>query len=139
MYNNNSYHKKLFSGKFADREERIAMNGKRIYKSEHNKRIAGVCGGIADYFGINPTIVRIIWFVFTSFYGIGVALYIICSLVMPSESAVMSQMREESEVTIDSSDRTTTYGYDPAADPEDGPSAVRGSTVVEFDVDSVSD
>ena len=45
---------------------------KRLVLSQKNKMLAGVCGGIADYFGIDPTIVRIIWLIVTLFGGAGI-------------------------------------------------------------------
>lgn len=58
-------------------------NGKRLYKSR-NKMICGVCGGIAEYFNIDPTIIRLI-VVFLSLAGVGSGLlaYIIAAIVMP--------------------------------------------------------
>ena len=41
------------------------MNGKRLYKSRDNRMISGVCAGIAEYFGIDPTLVRLAWVVFS--------------------------------------------------------------------------
>ena len=67
---------------------------KKLYKSETNKKIAGVCGGIAEYFEIEPSIVRIIWFVITWFYGIGVAAYIACALILPTESEAINSAVE---------------------------------------------
>ena len=58
---------------------------KRLYVSETDKKLAGVCGGIAEYFEIDPTLVRLIWVVFTIFsigFG-GVIVYIIAMAVMP--------------------------------------------------------
>ena len=45
--------------------------------------LAGVCGGIAEYFGIDPTIVRIIWLIVTLFGGAGIIAYILCWLFIP--------------------------------------------------------
>ncbi|MCQ2979185.1 MAG: PspC domain-containing protein [Clostridia bacterium] len=45
--------------------------------------VCGVCGGIAEYFGIDPTIIRFIWVVFCLAGGSGVLLYIIMALIMP--------------------------------------------------------
>lgn len=56
---------------------------KRLCKSSTNKTICGVCGGIAQYFNIDPTIVRLVWAIITFFYGIGLVIYIIAALVMP--------------------------------------------------------
>ena len=59
---------------------------KKLTKSATNRKIAGVCGGIAEYFGIDPTIVRLIWAVCVAFAGTGLLLYVIAALVMPESS-----------------------------------------------------
>lgn len=41
------------------------MNGKKLYRSDENKMLAGVCGGIAEYFGVDPTLIRLAWVVFS--------------------------------------------------------------------------
>ena len=56
---------------------------KKLYKSQTDKKLCGVCGGIAEYFNIDATIVRLIWALLTVFFGSGVLIYIIASLVMP--------------------------------------------------------
>ena len=58
------------------------MNNK-LYKSNSNKMIAGVCGGIAEYFNVDPTLVRLGWVLFGLFAGSGLLAYIIFALVMP--------------------------------------------------------
>jgi len=57
---------------------------KKLYRSETNKKIAGVCGGIAQYFAIDPTIVRIAWVIFTLAGGAGIIAYFIALLLMPN-------------------------------------------------------
>ncbi len=57
---------------------------KRLYKSATDKKICGVCGGVAEYFDIDPTIVRLAWVVFTLFGGSGILAYIIAAIVIPS-------------------------------------------------------
>ncbi|MBE5911937.1 PspC domain-containing protein [Pseudobutyrivibrio sp.] len=57
------------------------MNGRRLYKS-NNKKICGVCAGIAEYFDIDPTIVRLIWAAFTLAGGSGILIYIVAAIVM---------------------------------------------------------
>ncbi len=57
---------------------------KRLYKSS-DRKVCGVCGGIADYFDIDPTIVRLIWVVFTLAGGSGILAYIIAAIVMDDE------------------------------------------------------
>lgn len=49
---------------------------KKLYLSDHDKKIGGVCGGLADYFDIDPIILRIIWFVAICCYGTGLLLYL---------------------------------------------------------------
>ena len=58
---------------------------KKLYRSTKDKKLAGVCGGFADYLGIDPTLVRIIWAVISWFAGFGIILYIICALVVPEQ------------------------------------------------------
>ena len=56
---------------------------KKLYKSETNKMLAGVCGGIAEYFNIDSTLVRLGWVVFCALGGSGLLAYIIAALIMP--------------------------------------------------------
>ena len=56
---------------------------KRLYKSNENKMLDGVCGGIAEYFGIDPTLVRLGWAVFCAIGGSGIPAYIIAAIVIP--------------------------------------------------------
>ena len=65
-----------------EREEN-QMSDKRLYKSSVNCMICGVCGGIAEYSNIHPTLVRLAWIIFTCFGGAGVWAYIIAAIVIP--------------------------------------------------------
>ena len=56
---------------------------KKLYKSNTNKMLEGVCGGIAEYFGVDPTIVRLAWVVFCALGGSGILAYIIAAIVIP--------------------------------------------------------
>ena len=56
---------------------------KRLYKSRNNKMICGVCAGIADYFNIDPSIVRVLWEVLALAAGTGVLAYIACAIILP--------------------------------------------------------
>ena len=56
---------------------------KRLYKSRNNKMICGVCAGIADYFNIDPSIVRVHWAVLALAAGTGVLAYIACAIILP--------------------------------------------------------
>lgn len=63
----------------------MAYNGKRLHKSESDKKLCGVCGGIAEYFDVDPTLVRLAWIIFCLAGGSGVLGYIIAALVMPED------------------------------------------------------
>lgn len=56
---------------------------KKLYKSNKDKKLCGVCGGIAEYFGIDPVIVRLMWLVFACCVGSGIIAYIIAALIVP--------------------------------------------------------
>lgn len=57
---------------------------KKLYKSNQNKMLDGVCGGIAEYFGIDPTVVRLIWALFSLMGGCGILAYIIAPSSFPA-------------------------------------------------------
>ena len=59
--------------------------GKRLYKSTVNKKLCGVCGGIAEYLKIDVTIVRLIWALAILCAGTGLLAYIVCAFVIPEE------------------------------------------------------
>lgn len=61
----------------------------KLYRSTNDKMIAGVCGGIAEYFNIDSTLVRLFWLILGFTMGIGFLAYIICAIVIP-ESPVIS-------------------------------------------------
>lgn len=56
---------------------------KRLYKSNVDKKLDGVCAGIAEYFNIDPTVIRLLWVLATLFVGSGIIAYIIAAIVMP--------------------------------------------------------
>lgn len=58
---------------------------KKLYKSQSNRLICGVCGGIAEYFNIDPTLVRLIFAFIGLWAGSGIIFYIIAAVVMPNE------------------------------------------------------
>lgn len=55
----------------------------KTLKRSSNSMIAGVCAGVANYFGIDPTVVRILWVIFTLCGGAGILLYVIMLILMP--------------------------------------------------------
>ena len=56
---------------------------KKLYKSSNDKVLAGVCGGIAEYFAVDAVIVRMMWIVFTLMGGAGLLAYIIAMIIIP--------------------------------------------------------
>lgn len=60
---------------------------KKLYRSTENKVIAGVCGGIAEYFDIDPTLVRLAWVLFCVLGGSGVLAYLVAALIIPERPA----------------------------------------------------
>ena len=70
---------------------------KKLYRNRNEKMVAGVCAGLADYFGMDPTIIRVI-FVVLAFAGLGgVLVYAILWIITPEEPLI-------SETTIDVSE-----------------------------------
>lgn len=61
------------------------MNDKRLYKSISDRKICGVCGGLAEYLNVDSTLIRLIWIIFTCMGGAGILAYIIAALIMPDE------------------------------------------------------
>ncbi len=59
---------------------------RRVYLSDTNRKIAGVCGGLGEYFGIDPTVIRILWVLSVFLDGLGLIAYIIAWIVMPRRS-----------------------------------------------------
>lgn len=59
---------------------------KRLHKSSGNKILCGVCAGIAEYFNIDPTLIRLGWVVFCALGGSGVLAYIIAAIIMPQDA-----------------------------------------------------
>lgn len=61
----------------------VVIMEKRLYKSNENKMLDGVCGGIAEYFNIDPTLIRLAWVVFCALGGSGIIAYIIAAIIIP--------------------------------------------------------
>ena len=64
------------------------MNGKRLYRSESSRMLCGVCAGIADYFNLDPTLIRLAWALFCILGGSGVLADILAAIIIPPESRV---------------------------------------------------
>lgn len=84
----------------ARRGEPYVMNinvKKRLYRSRKDRSVAGVCGGVADYLGVDPTLVRILWVIFALAGGPGLILYIIMAAVVPEEPEFVQTTAEKAK------------------------------------------
>lgn len=61
----------------------MSVPERRLYRSRKEKVIAGVCGGIAEYFRIDPVIPRLVWVFLALGYGLGILAYLVCWVVIP--------------------------------------------------------
>ena len=61
---------------------------KKLYKDRSQRKICGVCAGLAEYLGIDVTLVRIVWTVISLIYGVGLAAYLICAVILPDKSDI---------------------------------------------------
>lgn len=60
----------------------------KLYRSTNNKMIAGVCGGIAEYLDLDPTLVRLLWLILGFAMGIGFLAYIVCAVIIPESPII---------------------------------------------------
>ena len=67
------------------------MMKKRLYKDHTDKKLCGVCSGIAKYFDLDPTVVRLALVLFCLLGGSGFLAYIICAIVMPDEPGYIEE------------------------------------------------
>lgn len=58
---------------------------KRLYRSRNNRMLAGVCGGIAEYSDVDPTVVRLLWLLMSLIWGAGIVAYIVGWIIIPEE------------------------------------------------------
>src|SRR5713226_8583302 len=58
---------------------------RRLYRCRHDQRIAGVASGVAEYFDLDPSLVRVLWVLSVFFCGIGLLLYIAMAIIVPLE------------------------------------------------------
>ena len=64
---------------------------KRLYKDRKNQKLCGVCSGIAKFFNIDPTLVRLALILFCALGGSGVVAYIVCAIVIPDEPGYIEE------------------------------------------------
>lgn len=70
---------------------------KRIYRSRNEKVIAGVCGGLGEYLGVDPVLIRIAWVVMVICAGTGILAYILAWIFIPKEPALGIRPGQEAQ------------------------------------------
>ena len=70
---------------------------KKLYRSRTDKKLTGVCGGLAKYFSVDPTVVRLVCALICLFTGAGLLAYIIAALVIPEEPENIVEIPEETK------------------------------------------
>lgn len=59
------------------------MGEKRLYRSNNNKVLLGICGGIGEYLNVDPVVIRLLWVIFCCMGGSGVLAYIVAAIIIP--------------------------------------------------------
>ena len=57
---------------------------RKLYKSNQNKMFAGVCGGLGEFFDVDPTLIRLLWVIFALAAGSGLLVYIASAIIIPA-------------------------------------------------------
>jgi phage shock protein C len=74
------------------------MNTKRkLYRSRKNKVLGGVCGGLGEYFDIDPSLIRLLWVFVVLMGGSGVLIYIILWVILPEEDSKVKEVQNGKE------------------------------------------
>lgn len=90
------------------------MNTQRLYRSRTNKVFAGVCGGFAEYFDVDPVIIRILFVLMVLFGGSGILLYIAAIIIVPQKpytAADFTPQGAQSQATATPSNARNIFGY----------------------------
>ena len=74
------------------------METKKLYRSRTDKMVAGVCGGLGKYLGIDPTLIRLVFALLVLFgIGSGLLIYLVMMIVMPLEPEVLADIQSPSQ------------------------------------------
>ena len=96
---------------------------KRLYRSETNRMLSGVCGGLADYLNVDATFVRLVWVLVMLFGGTGLLLYVIAALVVPTQSRLAVPCCDEPAPAV----AEPPFADEDESDPEERPKRTRRS------------
>ncbi|HPE00191.1 MAG TPA: PspC domain-containing protein [Bacillota bacterium] len=85
------------------------MRERKLYRDTENKKIFGVCSGLADYLDLDVTLVRVLWLAAVLLGGSGLLLYLIFAIVVEPKSVVMAKEKQEELKKDDSDDPFAKY------------------------------
>lgn len=94
------------------------MKNKKLCKSSKQKMIFGICGGFSDYFNIDVTIVRLLFLILACIKGIGLILYLVCAIIMPSDVSFDDEKSENENSFKNSSNKNGKKKSAPHSDSE---------------------
>ncbi len=80
---------------------------RRFYRSRNDRMIAGVCGGLANYLDVDPTIIRLVMVLLVFANGIGILAYIIMAIIVPPEGSKRTQLKEMMRENVEEIKKTT--------------------------------
>lgn len=89
---------------------------KRLHRSSDQRILLGVCGGLGEYFDLDPNLVRAIFAVLTIFAGGGILLYVVLAIIMPAEDKLDVHPREAARATVDEAVAGTRQAAEKAGD-----------------------
>ncbi|MEO5885804.1 MAG: PspC domain-containing protein [Candidatus Limnocylindrales bacterium] len=87
------------------------MNPRRLYRCRHDRPLAGVASGMAEYLDLDPTVVRILWILSAFLGGFTILLYVILAFVMPLEPAGLNASAVDPAATADGAEASTTNAW----------------------------
>lgn len=80
---------------------------KRLYRSQRNKVFGGVCGGLGEYFEVDPVLIRVLFVFLTFFHGSGIILYLLLLIILPKEPLILNE--DISQSMIDENTKTENF------------------------------
>jgi phage shock protein C len=75
----------------------MSSEQKKLYRSKENKLIGGVCGGLGEYFDVDPTIIRLLWVIVILMGGSGILIYLVLWVVIPEKKDNISKKDDGKE------------------------------------------
>lgn len=94
-------HPERSTGPDGSEDRPLQPQRKQLYRSTDQRMIYGVCGGIGEYFDIDPNLVRVIFALLLFFGGSGILLYVVLAIILPDESKLDMHPRQAVRATVD--------------------------------------